>query len=51
MCIGVVRCWRHPAFKDMHYAEYAKRFESSPAGTAFTIPLSTEGWTMTLVKR
>jgi hypothetical protein len=51
MCVGVVRDWRHPAFRDMHFAEYAKRFESSPAGTAVTIPQSTEGWTMTLVKR
>jgi hypothetical protein len=51
MCIGIVRDWRHPAFHDMHFAEYARRFESSPAGTVVTIPQCTEGWTMTLVKR
>jgi hypothetical protein len=50
MCFGVVLRWRHPAFRDMHFAEYATRFESSPAGTAVTIPMSTGGWTITLIK-
>jgi hypothetical protein len=51
MCLGMVRDWRHPAFNDMHFAEYAARFEAAPAGTAFTIPENPAGWTVRLVKR
>ncbi len=51
MCIGTVRDWRHPAFKDLHFAEYAKRFESAPAGQGVSIPINPEGWNMRLVKR
>ena len=40
--------WRHPAFRDMHFAEEAGRFQAAPAGTAVTIPESTRGWEMTL---
>jgi hypothetical protein len=51
MCFGIVHDWRYPAFKDLHFAEYAKRFESAPVGTAVTIPENPEGWNMRLVKR
>jgi hypothetical protein len=51
MCFGFVRDWRFQAFRDMHFAEYASRLESAPAGTEVIIPQSTEGWYMTLVKR
>jgi hypothetical protein len=51
MCIGIVRDWRHPAFQDLHFQEYARSFEAAPVGTAFTIPLNPEGWDMRLVKR
>jgi hypothetical protein len=51
MCIGIVRDWRHPAFQDMHFAEYAKRVEAAPSGTTVTIPLNPEGWNLKLVKR
>jgi hypothetical protein len=50
MCFGIVRDWRHPAFKDMHFADYAKSFEAAPAGTAATIPENPAGWTVRLVK-
>jgi hypothetical protein len=48
MCLGIIRDWRHPAFKNMHFAEYAARFEAAPAGAVVTIPA---GWTVRLVKR
>jgi hypothetical protein len=51
MCVGIVRDWRHPAFKDMHFDEYAARFEVAPAGTVVTIPENPAGWTVRLVKR
>lgn len=50
MCFGIIRDWRHPAFKDMHFADYAARFEAAPAGTAVTIPENPAGWTIRLVK-
>jgi hypothetical protein len=50
MCFGIVRDWRYPAWEDMHFAEYAERFEAAPAGTAVTIPENPAGWTVRLVK-
>ncbi len=51
MCVGMIRDWRHPAFKDMHFAKYAARFEAAPAGTVVIIPENPAGWTVRLVKR
>jgi len=51
MCIGIVRDFRHPAFKDLHFDANAKHFEAAPAGTTVTIPIVPEGWDMVLVKR
>lgn len=51
MCFGVALRWRYPAFRDMHFSEYARRFESAPPGAAVTIPESTPGWNLSLVKR
>ncbi|HTM13635.1 MAG TPA: hypothetical protein VL127_12000 [Bryobacteraceae bacterium] len=50
MCIGIYRDWRHPAFRDFHFAEYVKRLEAAPVGTAIIIPVNPEGWDMRLVK-
>jgi hypothetical protein len=50
MCFGVALRWRHPAFQDAHFAEYARSFESAPEGMAVTIPESTPGWNLRLVK-
>jgi hypothetical protein len=50
MCIGIVRDWRQPVLKDLHFAEYAKQFEAAPAGTAITIPENPDGWTVQLIK-
>jgi hypothetical protein len=51
MCIGVLRDWRHPAFKDVQFAEYAKSFRAAPAGSTVSIPENPDGWTARLTKR
>lgn len=51
MCFGIIRDWRHPAFKDMRFTEYARHFEAAPAGTVVNIPENPAGWTIRLVKR
>jgi hypothetical protein len=51
MSIGIIRDWRHPAFKDFQFSEGARRFEASPAGTVATFAENPEGWRMQLVKR
>jgi hypothetical protein len=51
MCIGIVRDWQHPAFPDMHFAEYEKQLGAAPAGSVVTIPENPEGWKIELVKR
>jgi hypothetical protein len=51
MCIGVLRDLRHPAFKDVQFAEYAKSFRAAPAGTTVLIPENPDGWTARLTKR
>ncbi|MGO9336866.1 MAG: hypothetical protein ACLPY1_05085 [Terracidiphilus sp.] len=51
MCIGVVRDWKHPAFKDVQFAEYAKRFDTAQVGSTVTIPENPDGWTARLIKR
>jgi hypothetical protein len=50
VCIGILRDWRYQAFEDLHFAQYAKRFEAAPVGTASTIPENPEGWNMMLIK-
>jgi hypothetical protein len=51
MCIGVLRDFRHPAFKDVQFAESAKHFEAAPVGSIVTIPETPDGWTAQLIKR
>jgi hypothetical protein len=51
--LGIVRDWRYPDFADLHFQEYASRFEASPRGTKIVIPLNpvTDAhWTMELTK-
>ena len=50
MCFGIIRDWRIPPFKDLHFAEYARNFEAAPPGTAVVFPENPEGWNMRLVK-
>jgi hypothetical protein len=51
MCFGIIRDWIHPAYQDMHFAEYAKHVEAAPQGTIVTIPENQPGWNLQLVKR
>lgn len=46
MCFGIVREWRQPVLRGMHFADDAKRFEAAPAGTTITIPEGTPGWNL-----
>jgi len=51
--LGIVRDWRYPEFVDLHFQEYASRFEASPPGTKIAIPLNPVNaahWTMELTK-
>lgn len=51
--LGIVRDWRYPDFSDLHFQEYAARFEASPPGTKIAIPLNPVNaahWTMELTK-
>jgi hypothetical protein len=51
--LGIVRDWRYPDFVDLHFQEYASKFEQSPPGTKISIPLNPVNaahWTMELTK-
>lgn len=49
--VGICQDWRHPAYKERHFRDYAAAFESAAPGTKFTIPINPTGWQMNLVKR
>jgi hypothetical protein len=51
MCIGIIHDWRHPAFKDLDFAESAKRFENASPGTVTDFAENPGGWKMQLIKR
>jgi hypothetical protein len=51
MCFGFTARWEYPAFRDEHFAEYVRTFESAPAGTVVVIPENPEGWNARLIKR
>ena len=51
--MGIVRDWRYPDFADLHFQDYASRFEAAPPGTKISIPLNpinAAHWTMELTK-
>ena len=50
MFFGVVMNWKNPAYKDLHFDEYARVFEAAPAGTVMMIPENPQGWYLELVK-
>ncbi len=50
-CIGIVKDWKYPVYKDLHFQEYAGQFEAARPGTLVSIPIVPPGWTMPLVKR
>lgn len=51
--LGIVRDWKYIPFVDLHFQEYASKFEASPPGTKMAIPLNPVNaahWTMELTK-
>ena len=50
LCFGIALRWEIPAFPDAHFAEYANRFELAQPGTIVTIPESTPGCYLQLIK-
>lgn len=51
--LGIYRDWRYPKFVDLHFQEYASKFNAAPPGTKITIPLNPVNgahWTMELTK-
>ena len=51
MSVGVVWDWSHHEWEDLHYVEYAEKFEQLPVGEEFKIPIHPKGWEMTLIKK
>jgi len=51
MCVGVVRDWRDAKLRDLHYTEFAQRFQAAPAGTLMTTAENPDGWNIRLIKR
>jgi hypothetical protein len=50
MGFSMVLYWRQQPFIDLHYADYARQFESAPPGTVMTIPENPLGWNLVLMK-
>lgn len=48
---GICRDWRYPPFPDLHFREYAARFEEAPPGTRMKIPVNPRNWSMELTKK
>lgn len=50
MVIGIQLDWRHPAFADFNFKNYATKFTAAPQGTKVMIPINPPGWMMELTK-
>jgi len=50
MCFGVLRDWKQPVLKDLHFAGSARSFQAAPAGTVVVLPENPPGWNIRLVK-
>jgi len=49
---GIIRDWRIPALEDLHFPEYAAKFEAAPPGTYMKIPLNPQPeWFMEITKK
>jgi hypothetical protein len=51
LSVAIVRDWRHPAFKDMHFPAHVRQFEAAPSGTKVNIPVNPDAVSMQLVKQ
>ena len=49
-CFGIVLRWEIPAFQDMHFSDYSKRFDAAPVGTVMNFPENPPGWEVQLIK-
>jgi hypothetical protein len=47
--VGITRDWRYRPFQDLHFQEYAAKFDQVAPGTRFEIPINPD-WKMTLTK-
>jgi hypothetical protein len=47
---GVYRDWKYPHYPDLHFQDYAGRFERAEPGTSIKIPILPPGWEMELIK-
>jgi hypothetical protein len=47
---GFIRDWRHPAYKDLHFASYVNELTNSAPGTLVTFPENPNGWSFRLLK-
>lgn len=50
MLAGITRDWEYPAYPDLHFQQYARRFETAAPGTLAIIPIAPAGWSMRLTK-
>jgi hypothetical protein len=50
MCVGVVRDWHDAKLQDLHYKEFARRFEAAPAGAVMMTAENPNGWNIQLIK-
>lgn len=50
MLAGISRDWAYPPYPDLHFQQYARRFEAAAPGTLAIIPIAPAGWSMRLTK-
>jgi hypothetical protein len=50
LCFGVLLRWEIPAFRDTHFADYARKFDAAPPGTLMIFPENPSGWEVQLTK-
>lgn len=50
LLIGITLDWRHPAFTDLNFPDYANQLAASPTGAKVIIPINPPGWSMELIK-
>ena len=48
---GVIRDWRYPAFRDMHFQQYVQKFNAAPAGSVVEIQIYPPEHAARLIKK
>src|SRR5439155_26230060 len=49
--LGVAREWRYPAFADLNFPAYCRRYSALGPGQEIDIPINPPGWSMRLQKQ